>query len=48
MPNTPLRPTRRLEEHAHERHGHVNRDDQNLDGHIWAWIDLVPHAATPG
>jgi hypothetical protein len=37
-----------LEENAHEGHGPVNRDDQDLDDHIWALIDLVPRAATPG
>jgi hypothetical protein len=35
-------------EKAHAGHGHVDRDDQDLDGHIWALIDLVPRAATPG
>jgi hypothetical protein len=40
--------TEGLEENAHEGHGHVDRDDQNLKGPIWAWIDLVPRAATPG
>jgi hypothetical protein len=36
------------EEDAHKRHGHVDRDDHDLDGHIWALIDPVPRAATQG
>jgi hypothetical protein len=35
-----------LAENAHAGHEHVDRDDQDLDGHIWALIDLGPSAAT--
>ena len=49
MPNVPLRLTRWLEEHAHEGHDHVDRDDQDLDAHLeWTLINLVRRAATPG